>query len=143
MLIDNKTTDYAALYSQFYIHRYADVDRSPGKTKDPLQKALRAYNNADYTWALQLMDNIPEEGVSNKYYLYKGLTAMELGKYLLAIDLFHNLDNDVSLKHEGMWFQSLCYLGMENEQATRQALNEIIRTNGYYKNLASSLLKKI
>lgn len=144
LLIGNKTTDYAALYSQFYLHRYADVERAAGEiTQDPLQVALRAYNSADYTRALQLMDNIPEEGVSNKYYLYKGLTAMELGKYPLAIELFHNLDKDVSLKHEGIWFQSLCYLGMENEQATRQALNEIIRTDGYYKNMASALLKKI
>ncbi len=144
LFLGNNTPDYAELYKQFYSPRYADVERTAGKlTQDPFQEALKAYNNADYTRAFQLFNSIPEDGVSNKYYLYKGITAMELGKFPLAIELFSKLDNDVYLKHESMWFKSLCYLGMEDEKATHRALNEIIHTDGYYTSMARSLLKKM
>jgi len=144
LLIGNKTSDYAELFIQNYSPHPADITRAAGEiTEDPFHLALKAYNNADYTRAFQLLNSIPEEGVSNKYYLYKGITAMELGKYPHAIELFQNLDNDVNLKHEGMWFKSLCYLGMEDEKGTRRALNEIIQSGGYYKSRASDLLKKI
>jgi hypothetical protein len=139
-----KHTDFEALYEQYYSPRHADVGRTaPESTDDTYREALRAYNNADFTMAYQLFNSIPEKGVSNIFYLYKGITAMELGKYPLAIELFNELDDDVNLKHEGIWYKSLCYLRMEDEKATRSALNEIIRTDGHYKSMAHALRKKI
>ncbi|MFC2081531.1 tol-pal system YbgF family protein, partial [Bacteroidota bacterium] len=143
LLLGNQKTDYAELYSEFYSPRSADVNRVAGVGEDPFLEALKVYNNADYSEAFKLLNRIPEEGVSNKLYLYKGITAMELGKFSLALELFHKLDNDANLNQEGMWYKSLCYLGMKDEKGTRQALNEIIRSDGYYKSKASELLKKI
>jgi len=144
LLTTNSDADFAGLYNQYYSPYPADVLRTaPDNAQEPYQQALKAYSEGDYNKAILLFNSIPLEGVSNSFYLYKGITAMELGKYPLAIELFNKLDKDVILKHEGMWYESLCYLGMEDEKATRSALNEIIQVDGYYKNRAATLLRKI
>jgi len=144
LLTTNNDADYAGLYNQYYSPRTADVVRTaPDLAQEPFRQALKAYSEGDYTRAFLLLNSISEEGVGNTYYLYKGITAMELGKYPLAIELFNKLSDDINLKHEGMWYKSLCFLGMEDEKATRSALNEIIEEDGYYKNMAAALLRKI
>ncbi|MFC2112401.1 tol-pal system YbgF family protein [Bacteroidota bacterium] len=144
LIIGRGNNDYSQLYQQFYSPPIADIERtSPELADDPYQIALKAYNNAEYSRAFQLLNSIPEEGINNRYYLYKGITAMELGKFPLAIESFKRLDSDVYLRHEAMWFMSLCYLGLEDEISTRRMLNEIIQADGYYKNMARTLLRKI
>jgi len=144
LLTFNNDADYAGLYDQYYSPRPADVARTAlDLTQEPLNQANKAYIEGDYERAFHLFNSIPEEEAGNTLYLYKGITAMELGKYPLAIELFNKLNKDVILKHEGMWYKSLCYLGMEDEKATRSALKEIIQEDGYYKNHAATLLRKI
>ena len=144
LIMRNDTADYAGLYNQYYAPRKADVMRTaPELEQDPFRQAMKAYSEGDYSRAYLLLNSIPEEGIGNTYYLYKGITAMELGRYPLAIELFNKLDEDTNLRHEGMWYKSLCFLGMEDEKATRSALTEIIRQDGYYKDLAAALLRKI
>ena len=137
-------TDYANLYLQYYSHRPADVERnvSPGQS-DPFIQALQAYNRQDYREALRLFNIIAEDSVNNRYYLYKGLAAMELGDYPLALQQFGILDRDVSLRHEGMWYSCLCYLAMKDEKKLRSALKAIVESDGFYKDRAASLLRKI
>ncbi len=144
LLVGDRHTDYADLYAQFYSPRIADVERSiMGQTDDPYHQALRAYNNGEFARALSLFESIPEGTVSSHYFLYMGLTAMELGDYPLAIEILSRLDDDVILRHEGMWYKSLCYLGMEQPDSARQTLQEIIRDEGYHKNNALALLRKL
>ena len=144
LLIGSNNINYTGLYSQYFNPPPAEVDRSAIEiSDDPYQTALRSFNNADYQSAFQLLNSIPEEGISNDYYLYFGITAMELGKFPLAIEIFNKLEGDAYLKHQAMWFKSLCYLGLEDEKSTRRALNEIIQADGYYKKMASTLLRKM
>jgi tetratricopeptide (TPR) repeat protein len=122
----------------------ADVERTlAGTTTGPWQEAMKAYSNSEYARAFQLLSHIPEDGLSYKYYLYMGIIAMELGDYSHAIELFSELDDDIVLRHEGMWYTSLCYLGLEDLKSTRRALNDIIVSNGHYETIASALLKKL
>ena len=144
LLIGSTKTDYSEMYNQFYHPRLADIERTvSGISDNPYQQAMNAYSNADYARAFHLFNSIPENEVSNKYYLFKGITAMELGEYSLAVELFDKLDSDVILRHEGMWYKSLCYLGMEDVKSTRRVLNEIIESNGHYKAMAGVLLRKL
>ena len=142
LLLDNNT-DHTRLYNRYYSPRQADAERSFEGMDDPFSTALRAYSKEEYLKAFLIMNSIPEDEVSNTYYLYKGITAMELGEYTIAIELFGKLDQDINLKHEGLWYKSLCFLGMGDNKAAREALNEIIQMDGYYKDMASNLLRKI
>jgi tetratricopeptide (TPR) repeat protein len=143
-LAGSNQTDYASLYDQYYIHRSAEVTRdADGITEDPFNTAMRAYNDFDYTGAMQILNSIPEEGIGNTYFLYKGLTAMELGKYSRAIELFNKLEGDEVLEQDGMWYKSLCYLKLDEGNAARETLTNIIRNNGYYKRMALALRRKI
>ncbi len=142
----NGPVDYMAAYQQFYNAPEADVPvRSPAsETGDPYTLALQMYNQADYERAFLLFNSIPEESVyNNAYYLYKGLSAMELGDFQVAIGLFDKLETDLVRKHEAIWYKGLCYLGMEDLPAARTVFKEIISTNGHFKSSAKSLLKSI
>lgn len=144
LLTGRNDADYEKLYAQFYSPPPADLVRnSDHPAADPYNQGMQAYRDGDYAKAFQLFYSIPGEGVINRLFLYRGITAMELGKYPVAIEQFNKLESDPSLKHEGMWYKGLCYLGMEDIKAARNALNEIIRADGYYKDMAASLLRKL
>ena len=136
--------DYNQLYEQYHSHRAADVARDISSGQfDLYLQALNAYNRQDYKEALRLFNTIAQDSVSNRYYLYKGLTAMELGNYPLALQQFGRLDRDINLRHEGMWYSCLCYLAIKDKEALRSTLKSIIESNGFYKDKAASLLRKI
>ncbi len=144
LLTGRNDADYGELYAQYYSPPPADVLRNSNyPAEDPYNQAMQAYREGDYPAAFRLFNSIPGEGFINRLYLYRGVTAMELGKYPLAIEQFNKLESDLMLQHEGMWYKSLCYLGMKDIKATRNALNEIIRTDGFYKDRAASLLRKL
>jgi tetratricopeptide (TPR) repeat protein len=139
----SKKSSYAALYERFYLHRPADIERDAADSGDPFEKAMQAYNKADYEDALRLLNSIPEEGADNNYFFYKGLTAMELGRFELAVDNFNKLDGDEVLGQEGLWYKSLCYLRLDEPEAVRELLNKIILQEGYYREMAQALRKQI
>jgi hypothetical protein len=147
LLVDNNgPVDHIAVYEQFYTVPYADVpERSlSGESDDPYALALEKYNRAEFNKAFVLFNSIPKHSVRNdSYYLYKGVTAMELENFQIAIESFDELEDDPILKHYGMWYKGLCYLWMEDLTTARKVFKEIIGTNGHYKKSAKSLLKSI
>ena len=140
------TVDYMAAYQQFYSTPQTDLlfrDMGPG-IDNTYNLALKQYDLKNYKIAYQLFNDIPEESPPNiHYYLYKGVTAMELEEFRVAIRSFTNLLPDPVQKHEGMWYLGLSYIAMEDIPAARQVLEEIIATDGYYKKQAKKLLKSI
>ena len=140
------TMDYMAAYQQFYSTPQADLldrDIGPG-IHNSYNLALDQYDQKNYEVAYQLFNDIPEESPPNThYYLYKGVTAMELGDFKVAIESLSELKSDVVLKHQGMWYLGLSYIAMENIPAARQVLEEIIATDGYNKKQAKKLLRSI
>jgi FimV-like protein len=141
------TVDYMAVYEQYYSAPYADLGERSSETTEvdtPFERALRMYNAANYKEAFQMLDNIAEESVPNeKYFLYKGISAMELGEFQAAIELFDKLMAHQVLKHNGMWFKGLSYLAMEDEESARKVFEEIISTDSNFNEEASSLLRSI
>ncbi len=140
------TVDYMAAYQQFYSAPQTDLlsrDIGPG-IDNTYNLALKQYDLKNYKIANQLFNDIPEESPPNThYYLYKGVTAMELEDFKMAIEALSELKSDVVLKHEGMWYLGLSYIAMEDIPAARQVLEEIIATDGYYKKQAKKLLRSI
>jgi tetratricopeptide (TPR) repeat protein len=119
--------------------------RSPEAERDNAYKmALIQYDQKNYEMAYQLFNDVSEESPPNlHFFLYKGITAMELGDFQMAISSFAHLQSDALMKHEGMWYTGLAYLGMEDIPAARDVFEEIIATGGQYKKEAKKLLKSI
>lgn len=140
------TVDHMAAYQQFYSIPQTDLlfrDMGPG-IDNTYNLALEQYDLKNYKIANQLFNDIPEESPPNiHYYLYKGVTAMELEDFKMAIEALSELKSDVVLKHQGMWYLGLSYIAMENIPAARQVLEEIIATDGYNKKQAKKLLRSI
>jgi FimV-like protein len=138
--------DYLAAYEMFYAAPEADLSF---RGTDPVidqtfNSALREYDRKNYGSAFEQFNLIPEEAVPNDhYYKYKGISAMELGNFQVAIHSFAQMQSNDVLKHDGMWYTGLSYLAMEDIPAARAILEEIIATDGYYKKEAKKLLKSI
>ena len=142
----NGTGDFMAAYQQFYSPLPADItDRDTEQGSDNLYSlALKQYDLKNYEGAYQLFNDIPEGSPPNiHYFLYKGITAMELGDFQAAVVLFTNLLSDPVQRHEGMWYLGLSYVAMDDLPAARKVLREIIATDGYYKIQAKKLLRSI
>jgi tetratricopeptide (TPR) repeat protein len=140
------TVDYMAVYEKNFSAPYADLpSRSliPG-IDDSYTSALEQYNEAEYENAYQIFNEIPEGSVNNpSYYLYKGVTAMKVGDFQMALGCFAKIQPDPVHKHEGIWYMGLSYLAVEDIPAARKVLEEIIATDGHYKKQAKKLLKSI
>jgi len=140
------TGEHMAVYQQFYSTYPADFkdrDMTQG-IEDTYYKALDEYDHRNYESAFQYFEEIPEESApGNKYHLFKGVTAMELGDFQVAIKSFSNLQSNAVLKHYGMWYTGLSYIAIDDIPAARKVLEEIITSDGYYKKKAKKLLRKI
>ena len=146
MIGKSGTVDYMAAYQQFYSTPQADIsprDMNPGIDNNYIH-ALEQYNKAEYEIAYQLFNDIPDGQAPNPHYhLYKGVTAMKVGDFKLALVSLAKLKSDPLLKHEGMWYLGLSYIALEDIPAARKELEEIIATDGHYKKRAKKLLKNI
>jgi tetratricopeptide (TPR) repeat protein len=143
---NNASADYMALYEQHFAVPYADIDNRDisSSISTPYLKALKEYNDARYGDAYKLFEEIPEESVHYPaYFLYKGITAMELRDFQAAIESFDKLMTDPMRKHSAMWYTGLSYLAMHDLEAARKIFREIINTDGHYKKQARSLLRSI
>jgi len=111
---------------------------------DIYHTALVEYDKKNYEDAYALFNKIPEGSPPEyRYYLYKGVTEMELGDFNAALRSFENLLPNQREKHEGMWYMGLSHIANDNIPAARQVLEEIISTDGHHKKAAKKLLRKI
>jgi len=145
LLIGSIPPDYLKLYGEYYSPRDVDVQRSNNTDQDDIYaQAMKSYKAKNYFMAYHFFYLLPESEASNESLLCRGITSMELGNYLEAIEIFNSLeDKDLIFKHEAMWYKSLCFLATGNEKATYYALEEIVNNNGYHKTNALSLMRKL
>ena len=140
------TVDYMAAYQQFYSAPPVDLeDRDMDQViEGTYYLALKEYDLKNYEAAFRHFNDIPEESIHNiHHYLYKGISAMELGDFQMAVGSLTNLLSDPLQEHEGMWYLGLAYVAMDDILAAQRVLEEIIATDGHYKKEAKKLLRKI
>jgi hypothetical protein len=140
------TDNHMAIYEQFYSAPLADPGvRGINPEIDEIYRmAIVAYDQKNYQEAYELFIQIPEESPPKiDYYLYKGVTEMELEDFNAALGSFENLLSNQREKHAGMWYMGLSHIANDNIPAARQVLEEIIAADGFYKKDAKKLLRKI
>ena len=124
----------ALLYSQLRPSLYEQFNSHPPlalteKSSDGinLSRVEQAFNTGRYREALdglnQYLDNHPKDLTAQ---LFKGIAALELKQYDIAIPVFESLRlGDTDLQDYGAWYLALTYLRQGDRKKCRELLEEI------------------
>jgi len=136
----NKSTqeDEVNLYAQYYEYYPSSyINRSILSEKDQFEIAMKEYNQANYSNAVEFLKNVETDSAL----FYKGLAYMELNEFELAINQFEKIQ---SLEHLPFnYYLSLCYLQKGLNTEAIKALNEVPLKPEYYKTKAQLLQNKL
>ncbi|MEZ4848891.1 MAG: hypothetical protein R3B93_09815 [Bacteroidia bacterium] len=122
----------------------APGDRSGGE-QNLLDRALKAYEQKDYTEAVHLFEQFPE--MSQDERIYYGLSLMLLEKpdekSILELKAVAD-DPSARYQQAAQWYLALAYLKLENRDASKALIDEIIATQGHtYRDNALDLAKDL
>ena len=112
----------------------------------PEMLGIELYNDEKYQLALEqfskaLKDN-PEHPSSN---FYSGLSYQQLEEYQKAIGYYQRVidEKDNLFVEMAEWYMALCYLQTNESSKAYATFNEIIKKDGYHKNDAKEIIKKL
>jgi tetratricopeptide (TPR) repeat protein len=140
----NYTTDqlYQAYYQPYKRNIYNRLTQND--PKNLFLQALGEYENGKYNEALVFFEKVPASDVSyTASCFFSGVALMETAKYEKAIDAFKHASGDTVLYKYTDWYIGLCYLKLKQRDNATLYFEKIVKTNGFYKDLAEDLLKKI
>lgn len=108
--------------------------------------AFIAYEAQHYAEAKMLFDNMSTYPNAAYAYFYSGICAMENGSFNEAVKKFSqylNTNNKWQLADDAMWYQALCYLQLENNDAAIAILTKLKIAGKKYDRESETLLKKL
>lgn len=112
----------------------------------PEIRGVDLYNDQKYQLALeqfsQVLKDNPNHPMSN---FYSGLSYQQLEEFPQAISSYQKVieDRNNLFVELAEWYKALCYLRTNESSKAYATLNEIIKNNGYYKNDAKEIIKKL
>jgi len=128
------------LYAQHYTKPAFDQSRG----ENGITEAKSAYENRDYTKAIALLSNFPE---NPKLQQYKGIAELESNQYPKAIATFQNLQSNLDHGGSATWYLAMTYLRSNNMEACKRELTKLtsgnIETTNKQKAKAAKLLKQL
>lgn len=112
----------------------------------PEMLGVDLYNDKKYQLALEqfskvLKDN-PEHPMSN---FYSGLSYQQLEEFQQAIKSYQKVitEKDNLFVEMAEWYMALCYLNTNESNKAYATFNEIIKKDGYHKNDAKEIIRKL
>ena len=136
------------IVSQFYkpydvtlVNRSVNADIG-----DVLSQALYKYENAEYTDAIQLFQQVLSENpkmiASN---LYNGISYFELKEYENARSSLAKVieHNDNLYIEQARWYLGFCYIMLNDKSKARQQFVQLANKDGYYRDESRRILRKI
>lgn len=136
------------VYQEFYTkYETAGISRSSNSTPDgTFSLALQKYNKQDYQSALNLLHEVVSKDPNNMAgHFYSGVSLQELGKYQNAIKEYEVvvIDKDNLFMEQAEWYIGLCYIQTREEKKAIQQFKKIANSNGFYKEKAVAILRKM
>jgi hypothetical protein len=143
-----RNLDNKELYKKYFKPAEAGYTfRSEGKSGDiDLQTAMQLYESGNYGQALVLFEKILTADSSRiGLNLYSGISQMGIEKFQDANNSFHKIidNNYILYLEQAEWYLAFCYLMTDNLEKAREQFAFIEKHQGYYKNQAKKILRRI
>jgi hypothetical protein len=144
----NRSLDYMAVYDKYFEQiLYDDLNRANEQTnniteEEPLINSALDLFHEKYYIAAYLDFRKVRESDSPYFYYCKGITCMELGLYLEAVNQFDKLTGSVYVQN-GRWYTGLCYLALQERANALSVFQDIADRDGPFRKKSKSILRKI
>lgn len=133
---------YAANFSP-YDNVVHPIERG-NQLEDLKTKAFTAYEEKEYTIALQLFKELQSKQGDDYIKFYEAIILMELNNHKEAIPLLHNYrDKNGELKDRATWYLALSYLKTNELSKCKEELKFLIQQNGFKVDAAKELLEQL
>lgn len=130
---------------------YVDLENLPslavrGETNESGLTAQRLFENKKYEQALEIFGTLDVDEIDNKsvYYIYSGLTQIELEQWDDAKETFNQLlSSDLLDAGKANWYLALMHVKMEQPEIAKAYLEKVVAENKFKHKEASDLLLKL
>lgn len=133
---------YAANFSP-YDNVISPIERG-NDIVDLRSRAFTAYENKEYTTALELFSQLKIEQDDPYIQFYEANLRMQLNQHALAIPLLKGyIENNGQLADRAMWYLALSHLKLGEVEQSRTQLNKLIGLGSFKLEAAKELLAQL
>lgn len=133
---------------QLYVANFAPYENvvhpiERGEQLEDLKtKAFTAYEDANYSLALELFKELQAQQADPYISFYEAIVMMQLNKHQEAIPLLKSyIENEGQLKDRAIWYLALAHLKQDNTAESKLQLKKLVQLNGFKSNDAKNLLE--
>jgi tetratricopeptide (TPR) repeat protein len=136
------------LYGRYYSpYQATGIFRSGDALVDSkLAKALGKFDAGQYQAAIELFGEVLQVDKNNPVgNFYSGMAFQQTGQPSRALGAYTNVvrDRDNLFIEQAQWYIGLCYLQAENREKAYQQFKKIAKSDSFYQEKASAILRKI
>lgn len=137
----------ASLFNEYYSYNDLPSVIKRGAAQDQFVLGVLEFQNKNYAQAIQYFEAYEKEetDLNTSFFLYKGVTHLELKKYDEAITSFNVVISSNTIdSSKGLWFKALLYLKIKNTDKSKEVLKKIIeKESNFNSNEAKKILSKL
>lgn len=146
-VFSSSTNEYQAIFEDYYEPYQSDMlTRSDNNIINNLYYAFQAYENKDYSKALELFNAVvSDDNTMILAYFYRGISSIEVKNLPLAIESFNKVIESGTSTYlsQSHWYISLAYLKSENPKNAVPHLNWLVENDRFYGPKAKEIITKI
>ena len=130
-------------YYEAYPNTAVSNTRDNSNEQSNVQQAFVAYDLNDFDTANKLFDSALTTTKADYILFYKGISLMELNKHNDALKLFETTNWSKEYVEKSLWFQSLCYLKLNDKNKAKRTLEILVEKKSFKLTEAEELLAKL
>jgi len=130
---------------ELYKEYYSPYENVIGATRgDNAGNYLLSYDHGNYKDAVvELSEAIEVSENPQDYYLYLGISYLELDDYQNAIETFSKIESTNRFANHSKWYGALTYLKMGDENKAKEVLKELKESEGSFSKQAEEILESL
>ncbi|WP_400071479.1 tol-pal system YbgF family protein [Zobellia russellii] len=112
--------------------------------KDLKTRAFIAYENSEYTKAIELFQTLNKKNNDKYIIFYEAIALMQLNKHDEAVPLFEDyIETNGELKERAIWYLALAYLKLDEIEECKEQLSLLAHKEGFKTKAAKNLLAEL
>ncbi|MBT9186818.1 tetratricopeptide repeat protein [Zobellia russellii] len=112
--------------------------------EDLKTRAFIAYENAEYTKAIELFQTLNKKNNDRYIIFYEAIALMQLNKHDEAVPLFEDyIETNGELKERAIWYLALAYLKLDEIEECKEQLSLLTHKEGFKTKAAKNLLAEL